>query len=83
MKVILPYPPKGSYREGEKIIQNHGFSQNYAKEWNLQEINTVKDAVERLDLIEGVIYRLGICIPSVCSAQEFEYMLNKSKFKSI
>jgi hypothetical protein len=83
LKVIVPHPPKESYKEGEPVIQNYGISPYYAKEWNLQELNSVKDKVERLDLIEGIVYRLGICIPSVCSAQEFEYMLNKSKFISI
>jgi hypothetical protein len=80
-KVILPYPAKDSYRNGEPAYQEYGIGLQYAQEWNIQHMNTVEDKIQRLNIIEGIIYRLGICIPSVCTAQEFETALNRSKFE--
>jgi hypothetical protein len=48
---------------------------------NLEIFNTVKSIIDRLNLAEGAVYRLGICIPSVCSAHEIETMINRRKFE--
>jgi hypothetical protein len=78
MKIILPFPSKESYREGEPVIQN-AIDNKYAKEMNLEILATVKRIIDRLNLAKGVVYRLGICIPSVCSANEIETMINRSE----
>jgi hypothetical protein len=80
MKIILPFPSEESYREGEPVIQNIIGTQ-YQKEINKQFSNYVKSAISGLNLIEGAVYRLGICIPSVCSAHEIETMINRSEFE--
>jgi hypothetical protein len=80
MKIILPFPSKESYREGEPVIQNT-IGNKYAKEMNLENLNTVKTIIDRLNLAKGAVYRLGICIPSVCSAHEIETMINRSEFE--
>jgi hypothetical protein len=80
MKIILPFPSEESYREGEPVIQNT-IATRYAKEMNLEIFNTVKGIIDSLNLAEGAIYRLGICIPSVCSAHEIETMINRSEFQ--
>jgi hypothetical protein len=80
MKIILPFPSKESYREGEPVIQNT-IATRYAKDMNLEIFNTVKNIIDRLNLAEGAVYRLGICIPSVCSAHEIETMINRRKFE--
>jgi hypothetical protein len=80
MKIILPFPSEESYREGEPVIQNTIDTQ-YQKEINIQFSNFVKSVNVGLNLIEGAFYRLGICIPSVCSAHEIETMINRSEFQ--
>jgi hypothetical protein len=80
MKIILPFPSEESYREGEPVIQNT-IDNKYTKETNLETFNTVKSKINDLNLVEGAIYQLGICIPSVCSAHEIETLINRSKFE--
>jgi hypothetical protein len=80
MKIILPFPSKKSYREGEPMIQNT-ISNKYAKEANLGNFNAIKSIITGLNLAKGAFYRLGICIPSVCSAHEIETMINRSEFQ--
>jgi len=80
MKIILPFPSEESYREGEPVIQNT-IGNKYAKEMNLEIFNTVKRIIIGLNLAKGAVYRLGICIPSVCSAHEIETMINRSEFQ--
>ncbi len=77
MKIILPFPSEESYREEEPVIQNT-IDNKYTKETNLEIFNIVKNG---LNPVEGAIYRLGICIPSVCSAHEIETLINRSKFE--
>jgi hypothetical protein len=59
------------------VIQNT-IDNKYTKETNLEIFNTVKNG---LNPVEGAIYWLGICIPSVCSAHEIETLINRSKFE--
>jgi predicted nucleic acid binding AN1-type Zn finger protein len=80
MKIILPFPSKKSYREGEPVIQNT-IATSYAKDMNLEIFNTIKSIIDRLNVAKGAIYRLGICIPSVCSAHEIETMINRREFE--
>jgi hypothetical protein len=79
MKIILPFPSYESYREGEPMIQNT-IGNKYAKEVNFENFNTVKNFIVGLNEVEGAFYRIGICIPSVCSAHEIETMINRSEF---
>jgi hypothetical protein len=62
------------------VIQNT-IGNKYAKEMNLEIFNTVKRIISGLNLAEGAVYRLGICIPSDCSAHEIETMINRSEFQ--
>jgi hypothetical protein len=80
MKIILPFPSKESYREVEPVIQNI-IRNKFAKETNLEIFSAVKSFIVGLNLAKGAVYRLGICIPSVCSAHEIETMINRSEFK--
>jgi hypothetical protein len=80
MKIILPFPSEDSYKDGEPVIQNT-IGNKYAKETNLEIFNTVKRIIIGLNLAKGAVYRLGICIPSVCSAHEIETMINRSEFQ--
>jgi len=75
LNLILPYPSIDSYKEGEPIEkQEFGFESSY----NLHKLSTVGAMIERLNLLNGTIYRFGICIPHVCTAHEIEDVINKS-----
>ncbi len=80
MKLILPFPPVGSHTEGEPLNHKSDLISGFKKDLNLGKFGTTKNLIEELNHSNGTIYRLGTCISSVCSAQEFENMLNKSKF---
>ncbi|CAG2171092.1 unnamed protein product, partial [Oppiella nova] len=45
--------------------------------YGLTQLATLRGFIETLNMANGTLWRNGICIPSVCSAQEFERLLNK------
>ena len=78
-KFILPFPSIdfSSYHEsGRELYDLFGFK---AEEFAQLGKTTEKNMVEGFNMINGSIYQLGICIPSVCTPQEVETMLNKCK----
>ena len=40
---------------------------------------TFRNFIEALNMINGTVFQLGICIPAVCRPHEIEDMLNQSK----
>ena len=74
LKVILPFPAKDDNKHiGDQNIE---LAKKFGKD--LQQFST-KGLVETLNIANGTVYQLGICIPSQCSAHEMENMINKSK----
>lgn len=83
LKVILPLPPTDSYSEGEPILEEFDFISSLTNSFNLHKLSSVKHMIERLNHSNGTLYNLGICIPSVCTAREFEDLLNKGMLKKL
>lgn len=79
MKVILPFPPKGSQIEGDYANRELNLGSKLGNP-NLGEI-TIEKIIEALNRVNGTIYRMGICIPSQCKAHEVENLINKSMFE--
>jgi len=82
MKVILPFPTKDSVNQSENVDRQLDFNAKLADGLDLKQI-TIKGVIEALNIVQGAIYRLGICIPSNCKPHEVERMLNRSKFLHI
>jgi hypothetical protein len=78
-KIILPFPSIESYREGEPIDKSFEFNISYKNGLNSHKMTSYKSMIEKLNQWNGSIYYFGLCIPSVCRAQEIENSLNKSK----
>jgi len=78
LNVNLPYPSIDSYKEGEPV-EKQEFSFKGGN--NLHKLSTVKATIEGLSILNGTIYRFGICVPHVCTAHEIEDTINKSEFK--
>ena len=75
----LPFPSTNSYVEGEPVPQNKDLRGKLMDSYGLTKLSAIKSMIETLNLSNGTIYKLGICIPSVCSPHEIEDTLNKSK----
>jgi hypothetical protein len=80
-KIILPFPSVESYREGEPVYKLFEFNTSYKNDLNLHKFTSTKIRIEKLNQSNGSIYHFGLCIPSVCRAQEIENLLNKSENK--
>ena len=78
LNVKLPYPSMQSYADGEPTPQSQ--SPSLMEYYGLKKLSTTKSMIETLNLSNGTIYRLGICVPSVCTPEEIEDTLNKSEF---
>jgi hypothetical protein len=78
-KIILPFPSEESYREGEPVDKLFEFNTSYKNDLNLYKFTSTKSLIEKLNQSNGSIYYFGLCIPSVCRAQEIENLLNKSE----
>ena len=79
MNAIMPFPPMDSYNENEQVADKQFFS-GLLEHYGLVKLSTIRAFIEGLNLSEGTIYRMGICIPSQCSALEFQHLLNACKF---
>jgi hypothetical protein len=77
LNLIVPYPSIDSYKEGEPI-EKQEFSLKGS--YNFPKLSTVKNLIEGLNLSNGTIYRIGICVPHVCTPHEIEDTINKSEF---
>jgi len=76
-KLILPYPSIDSYKEGEPV-DNQEFDLGIIE--NLSKFSTVRAMIDVVKILNGTIYRLGICVPHICTAHEVEDIINKSEF---
>ena len=72
MNIILPVP-KFSSDKKHKSLQ----VKNPIQELSYSQLG---DAFSSLDKMNGTIYRMGICIPSQCSAHEIQQLLNTRMF---
>lgn len=78
-KVILPYPSIDLFtykQSGKQLDDLFGFK--YEEFAGLGK-TTEKQLVEALNMINGSIFQLGLCIPAVCSPQEIQTMLNNGR----
>lgn len=80
LKVKMPFPSIDSYREGEPVGQQFDFKSKLLESYGLTKLSTIRGMIEGLNIANGAIYSLGICIPSVCTADEIEDTINKSWF---
>ncbi len=76
MKAIMPFPSIASYTEEDSKVDK-GLYSGLLDHYKLHKLSTVRAFIEALNLSNGTIFRMGVCIPSVCSAQEFENLMNK------
>lgn len=80
-KFILPYPGGKSGKRNQsnyprdKIDLMSTFFQLY----NLESYLTMDKLIELLNNQNGVTFRLGVCFPAACTADEFETLLNQCK----
>jgi len=81
MKVILPFPLRESVEETDSLDRGLNVSSKYGNNPLLRKL-TIRSIIEALNIINGRIYRMGICIPSHCRADQIENMINKSRSKS-
>jgi hypothetical protein len=80
-KMILPFPSEESYREGEPVEKPFESNISYKNDLNLYKFTSTKSLIEKLNQSNGSIYNFGLCIPSVCRAEEIENLLNISENK--
>jgi hypothetical protein len=76
LKAILPFPEVNSY--GKEVFDNEIIksAKNFLKD--LGKHATIEIIITGLNLLNGTFYRLGLCIPSTCSAKEVENSINQS-----
>jgi hypothetical protein len=77
LKVILPFPKVNSY--GKAVFDNEIVKsvKNFLKD--LEMLVAIGKMTTVLNYFNGIIYRLGLCIPSTCSAKEVENSINQSE----
>lgn len=80
MKVVLPYPRNdGSLDANQKSLNEEiKLNPKYKADIDLQNL-TLRTIIETLNIVNGAIYRMGICMPDTCSAHDFEDIVNKRK----
>lgn len=78
MNAIMPFPPISSVSEADNMSEGRLYS-GLLDHYGLGQLASVRAFVESLNLSNGTIYRMGICIPSQCSAHEFQHLLNACK----
>ena len=75
LKAVMPFPPIETFDENEPV-DNQQFYSGMLNHYGLVKLSTIKAFIEALNLSNGTLYRLGVCIPSQCSPQEFQNLLN-------
>ena len=85
-KIIIPYPPtynNNDHPSIETLYKRHHFEYfiNFLKLYNLDNYLTMRKVVEKLNNQHGTWLRLGVCFPTACQSNEFELLINESKFK--
>ena len=73
-KLILPFPLIDWNERAEKV-KGRTIDTNLGPFSVISEI----DLLKLLNMVNGSIFQLGICIPSVCGPNEVQHMLNKSE----
>jgi hypothetical protein len=79
LRAILPFPKVNSY---EKEVFDHQIiksAKKWLKDYDLEKLVAIGKMITGLNLLNGTVYRLGLCIPSTCSAKEVENSVNQSK----
>ena len=79
MSLILPVPSLNSYNESEPMPDLNIFT-SLPKYHGIFTLSSMKAFLSSINHFGDTIYRLGICIPSQCTGQEFQNVFNKSKF---
>jgi hypothetical protein len=76
LKAILPFPKVNSY--GKEVFDNEIVKSAKIFLKDLGKHATIEIIITGLNLLNGTFYRLGLCIPSTCSAKEVENSINQS-----
>ena len=77
-KVNLPFPSKHNLIESELETQNLSFLLRPTEVFDTKQV-LVRNMIEALNIVNGTVFQLGVCLPSVCSPQEVQNAINKSK----
>jgi hypothetical protein len=77
LKAILPFPKVNSY--GKEAFDNEIIKSAKNLFKDLEKLIAIGKMITGLNLLNGTVYRLGLCIPSTCSAKEVENSVNQSK----
>jgi hypothetical protein len=77
LKAILPFPKVNTY--GKAVFDNEIIKsvKNFLKDMEI--LVSIGKMTTVLNFLNGTLYRLGLCIPSTCSAKEVENSINQSK----
>jgi hypothetical protein len=75
LKAILPFPKVNSYA---KEVFDYEIVKSVLLK-NLEKHIAIEKMITGLNFLNGTLYRLGLCIPSTCSAKEVENSMNQSK----
>lgn len=80
LNVKLPYPLISSYKSEEDKVHPiyYDARDSIIKYYQVDKYSTVSRVIEALNIINGSIFRIGICLPSTCKAVDVENALNKS-----
>ena len=76
-KIILPFAHKNNFVEPQLDRRDLSFVIPVTEDFDTRLV-TVRNMIGALNSVNGTIFRLGLCLPSVCSAQEVQHMVNKS-----
>src|ERR1700743_2772522 len=75
VKAIMPFPPVQSL-DMSTMGEDRQLYSGLLDHYGLTRLSTVRSFVEALNLSNGTLYRMGMCLPHVCSAQEWQHLLN-------
>lgn len=75
-KIILPFPNKNDSVGTELDSQDLSSVIIPTEDFDSRKV-TVNNMIGALNIVNGTIFRLALCLPSVCSAQEVQHLLNK------
>jgi hypothetical protein len=77
LKAILPFPKVNYYRK--EVFDYEIVKSAKILFKDLEKYVAIGKMITGLNLLNGTLYRLGLCIPSTCSAKEVENSINQSK----
>ena len=82
LEVKVPFPPESEADLKQLVDERHPayqFAQKYFRTFRLHRVNTPAKMVEALRLLNGTIFRAGLCIPALCKAHEVEAVITNRK----